>query len=326
VLTGWNALMMRSMADAGRIFEDPRYLKAAAANANYLWTHMRGEDGKLLRYRFEGKSELTATQQDYAFLGNAFVSLYDAGAGEQWLTAAEEIAKGMDALFFDAQAGDYYFTTDEVEFSRPKLKTDATLPSGNAAAMELYARLARRSLKPDYGQRADQLAATLSGLTVQMPASTPYSIYAADVLRNGEGGALQYLGKGMVKAAVVRQADDKLQVRLSIAKGWHVNAHEVKNDAFIPTKLSVGTRSSSLPAKISYPAYKMVKLGIAQEELSLYEGEVDIQISLAADGQAPKIVTLEAQACNDEICLLPETVELNIPPVKSSALKSARCM
>lgn len=326
VLTGWNALMMRTLADAGRIFHEPRYVAAAAANAEYLWTHMRGEGGKLLRYRFEGQSELNATQQDYAFLGNAFVSLYDAGAGEQWLTAAEEISQGMDALFLDSQAGDYYFTTDEVEFSRPKIKTDVTLPSGNAAAMELFARLARRSLKPEYGQRAEMLAANLSGLTVQMPASTPYSIYAADLLRNGAGGALQYLGKGMVKAAVVRQEKDKLRVRLSIAKGWHVNAHEVKNDAFIPTKLSVGTRSSSVPVKISYPAYKMVKLGIAQEELALYEGDVDIEIGLSTDGQSPQIVTLEAQACNDEICLLPETVELNIPPVKASALKSARCM
>ncbi|NNF76479.1 MAG: DUF255 domain-containing protein [Rhizobiales bacterium] len=326
VLTGWNALMMRTMAEAGRIFNDPRYVEAAAKNAEFLWKNMRGEGGQLLRYRFEGKSELNATQQDYAFLGNAFVSLYDAGAGDHWLTAAEEISKGMDTLFFDQQAGDYYFTTDEVEFTRPKLKTDVTLPSGNAAALELFARLARRSLKPEYGQRADLLSATISGLTVQMPASTPYSLYAADVMRNGEGGPLQYLGKGMVKAAVVRKGEGKLRVRLEIAKGWHVNAHEVKNDAFIPTSLSVGTHNSSVPAQISYPAYKMVKLGIAQEELALYEGQVEIEIGLKADGPAPQVVTLEAQACNDEICLLPETVTLNIPPVKASALKPAKCM
>ncbi len=137
---------------------------------------------------------------------------------------------------------------------------------------------------------------------------------------------MQYLGKGMVKAAVVRQDNDKLVVRLNIAKGWHVNAHEVKNDAFIPTTISVGTRSSSLPAKINYPDYKMVKLGIAQEELALYEGDVEIAIGPSSNGKSPQVVTLEAQACNDEICLLPETVTLNIPPVKASALKAARCM
>lgn len=326
VLTGWNALMMRTMADAGRIFNEPRYVEAAAANANYLWQHMRGEGGVLLRYRFEGKSELTATQQDYAFLGNAFVSLYDAGAGDQWLTAAEEIAKGMDTLFFDKEAGDYYFTADEVEFSRPKLKTDVTLPSGNAAALELFARLARRSLNPEYGQRADLLSASISGLTVQMPASVPYSLYAADLMRNGEAGSMQYLGKGRVKAAVVRAEKGKLRVRLNIAKGWHVNAHEVKNEAFIPTKISVGTRVSSLPAEISYPAYKMVKLGFAGEELSLYEDQVEIEVGLTADGKQPQIISLEAQACSDEICLLPETVMLNVPPVEVSKFKAARCM
>ncbi len=324
VLTGWNALMMRSFAEAGQIFNEPRYVEAAAANAQYLWTHMRAKDGVLMRYRFEGKSELNATQQDYAFLGNAFVSLYDAGAGDQWLTAAEEIAKGMNNLFYDPQAGDFYFTTDNVEFTRPKLKTDVTLPSGNAAALELFARLARRSLKPEYGQQADILAASISGLTVQMPASTPYSLYAADVLRNGEGGALQYLGKGMVKASVVRGEKGKLRINLDIAKGWHVNAHEVKNDAFIPTSISVGTRTSSLPATINYPDYKLVKLGFAQEELSLYEGQVQIDITPKSENAALQVVTLEAQACSDEICLLPETITLNIPPVQVTALEGAQ--
>ena len=326
VLTGWNALMMRTMAEAGRILSEPRYVEAALANAQYLWKNMRGDDGLLMRYRFEGKSELTATQQDYAFLANAFVSLYDAGAGPEWLTAAEEVAQGMDQLFFDQPSGDYYFTTDEVEFTRPKLKTDVTLPSGNAAALELFARLARRSLKPEYGQRADLLSASISGLTVQMPASVPYSLYAADLMRNGAGGPLQYLGKGQVKAHVVRASQDKVRLSLKIAKGWHVNAHKVKNDAFIPTSVSVGTRTSSLPAKISYPDYKLVKLGIAEDELALYEGDVEIEIALKADGKVPQIISLEAQACNDEICLLPETVMLNIPPVEVSALKAARCM
>ncbi|MEM1198708.1 MAG: DUF255 domain-containing protein [Pseudomonadota bacterium] len=323
VLTGWNALMMRTMAEAGRIFHEPRYVGAALANAQYLWKNMRGPDGLLMRYRFEGKSELTATQQDYAFLANAFVSLYDAGAGADWLTAAEEVAAGMDQLFFDGPSGDYYFTTDEVEFSRPKLKTDVTLPSGNAAALELFARLARRSLKPEYGQRADLLSASISGLTVQMPASVPYSLYAADLMRNGTGGPLQYLGKGQVKASVVRSEPGKVRVRLQIAKGWHVNGHEVKNDAFIPTQITVGTRTSSLPAKISYPEYKLVKLGIAEEELALYEGDVEIEVDLKAGAKASPIISLEAQACNDEICLLPETVMLNVPPVAVSALKLA---
>ena len=62
------------------------------------------------------------------------------------------------------------------------------------------------------------------------------------------------------------------------------------------------------------------------ETVAAHHGQRTDRAVLTADGKPPQVVTLEAQACNDEICLLPETVTLNIPPVKASALKPAKCM
>ncbi|MEM7429136.1 MAG: protein-disulfide reductase DsbD domain-containing protein, partial [Pseudomonadota bacterium] len=145
--------------------------------------------------------------------------------------------------------------------------------------------------------------------------STPYSLLAADLAKFGESGALQYAGRGKVRAEVVRESAETLSVTLKIAPGWHVNAHEVANQDFIPTSVAIGTRTSSMPATVNYPEYKKVKLGFSNDVLSLFEGTVRIAVKLTERSLGAEVVQLEAQACSDEICLLPEVLTLNIPPV-----------
>lgn len=315
ILTGWNALMIRAFAEGGRVLGEEKYVETAKKAAEFIWANMRNEKGHLMRFKFEGRAELIATQADYAYFGSGLIALYDAGAGDVWLERAEQVAADMDTLFLDEKSGDYFFTTDDVEFIRPKIKTDVTLPAGNASALELFARLSRRSLKPIYRTRADMLIANLSGLVVQLPNSTPYSLLAADLAKHGESGPLQYAGRGKVRAEVQRTGAKTLSVTLNIAQGWHVNAHEVANADFIPTSVAVGTRTSSMPSTVNYPDYKKVKLGFSDDVLSLFEGKVKIEVQLTERSENADVVQLEAQACSDEICLLPELLTLNIPPM-----------
>ena len=49
VLTAWNALAIRALAEAGRAFDEPRYLEAAVACATFVHEHLRDDDGRLLR-------------------------------------------------------------------------------------------------------------------------------------------------------------------------------------------------------------------------------------------------------------------------------------
>ena len=89
----------------------------------------------------------------------------------------------------------------------------------------------------------------------------------------------------------------------------------MSNQDFIPTSVAIGTRASSMPATVSYPGYKKVKLSFSSDELSLFEGTVKIDVKLTEASKKAEVVTLEAQACSDEICLLPEVLTLNIPPM-----------
>ena len=54
---------------------------------------------------------------------------------------------------------------------------------------------------------------------------------------------------------------------------------------------------------------------MADVVLSLFEGTVKIEVQLTDRSAKAEVVQLEAQACSDEICLLPELLTLNIPPV-----------
>ena len=72
-LTGWNALMVSALADAGAVLDEPLYRDAAVECADFLVTRMRDEDGRLLRTYNRGQARLRAVLEDHAFLLEALL-------------------------------------------------------------------------------------------------------------------------------------------------------------------------------------------------------------------------------------------------------------
>ena len=92
VLTGWNAMMVRALADASVVLKEPRYLKAAIRAQEFLMEKLGGSKGELKRSYFEGAASLGATQADYAFTALASLALYDATEEQRWLKGGERLA------------------------------------------------------------------------------------------------------------------------------------------------------------------------------------------------------------------------------------------
>jgi uncharacterized protein YyaL (SSP411 family) len=68
-LTAWNALMLKSFAEAGRAFSNPSYIETAKCTAEFLLssvTHKTDSGLRLLRTYKDGKSKLNAYLEDYA--------------------------------------------------------------------------------------------------------------------------------------------------------------------------------------------------------------------------------------------------------------------
>ena len=103
-LTSWNALMICALADAGATLEEPRYLDAAVACAEFLLGEMRDAQGRLLRTYNDGQARIGAYLEDHAFLLEALLALFEATCEERWFTEARALADTMIARFADPRA------------------------------------------------------------------------------------------------------------------------------------------------------------------------------------------------------------------------------
>ncbi|MFV2066073.1 MAG: thioredoxin domain-containing protein [Pirellulales bacterium] len=182
ILTAWNGLMIRGLADAGRIFETPKYVAAATRAAEFVLEHLRTPEGRLMRTYRGGEAKLNAYLEDYAFLVDGLIALHQATDDPRWLEAARQLTDMQIDLFWDATAGGFYFTSHDHEtlIARGKKPTDGALPAGNSvtAANLLYLRSALD--RPDYLDYAEKTLRAARPFLTRVPAAMPCMAMALD--------------------------------------------------------------------------------------------------------------------------------------------------
>ena len=165
ILVSWNGLMIDSLARAGVILGEPRYLDAATKAGRFILEKMSRDDGRLLHTYRNGQARLDAYLDDYACLINAFVTLYETTFDEVWLDHAVRLADVMLARFADRDQGGFFYTADDHEqlIARNKDLHDGSVPSGNAMAATALIRLGKLAGRQDYrGAAEDTLHAGLA--------------------------------------------------------------------------------------------------------------------------------------------------------------------
>jgi hypothetical protein len=159
VLTAWNGLMLRALAEAALAFDDDAYCDAAVRNADFVLNTMRPE-GRLLRTwkreGQEGRARLKGYLEDYAFLADGLLALYQATFTERYLRSAIELAEQMIELFWDDDAQGFYDTGRDHEalITRPRDLFDNATPAGTSVAADVLLHLALVCDRPDFEQRA----------------------------------------------------------------------------------------------------------------------------------------------------------------------------
>ena len=142
VLTSWNALMIRGMAHAARIFGRADWLHSAQRATDFIRTIL-WRDGRLLATCKDGKAHLNAYLDDYAFLIDALLELMQAEYRPVDLDFARELAEALLERFEDREQGGFFFTSHDHEqlISRPKPCHDNATPAGNGLAAYALQRL-----------------------------------------------------------------------------------------------------------------------------------------------------------------------------------------
>jgi uncharacterized protein YyaL (SSP411 family) len=180
-LTAWNGLMLRAFAEAGPALDRPDYTEVARRNADFLLKSML-RDGRLLRTYKEGEAKLNAYLEDYAYLIEGLVSLYEATFETRWLEAARQLADTLVAEFWDEAEGGFFFTgrSHEQLILRTKEYEDNASPSGNSSAAWGLLRLGELIGEPRYREKSAAILRAVQGVLARYARAFGHMLCALD--------------------------------------------------------------------------------------------------------------------------------------------------
>jgi uncharacterized protein YyaL (SSP411 family) len=167
VLTAWNGLMLASFAEAAAILSRSDYLVVAKQNARFVLDNLHRE-GLLLRTYKDGQAKLNAYLEDYAFLIDGLVTLFETSGELEWLEEACRLTATMIQEFWDDKEGGFFYTgrSHETLIVRSKDFFDNATPAGNSIAAEVLLSVGLLTDNTDYQRRAATIL-RLTASTIQ---------------------------------------------------------------------------------------------------------------------------------------------------------------
>jgi uncharacterized protein YyaL (SSP411 family) len=187
VMAAWNGLMIGAFAKGAQALGDKRYEEAAQRAADFVLKKMtRSEEGhstQLLHSCFGTEASGPANLDDYAYLIQGLLDLYETNFQVRNLQAAIDLNQELVKDFWDQNHGGFFYTPNVGQdglLTREKNYEDSDLPSGNAVAALDLMRLASMTGSPALEQRAVQLEQAISGAVELSPAEYPAMLLAAD--------------------------------------------------------------------------------------------------------------------------------------------------
>jgi len=187
VLAAWNGLMISALGLAYQVLGEERYLESARKAARYVVHEMRQEDGRLFATARAGRAHINACLDDYAFMIQGLVDLYESDFDFEWLDQARRLNDVLESRFVDEERGGYFTTGDDHEplIARLRNPQDGALPSGNAVQALNLLRLSELFGREDLARAAERTLLALGALVNRFPAAFGQLLIAVDYLTAG---------------------------------------------------------------------------------------------------------------------------------------------
>ncbi len=344
-ITAWNGLMIAGMAKAGDVLERDDFIQAAERAWEYIDSSMRNADGLLLRTSRNGKiNDQPAFCEDYALLAFGLIALYDATGDTAHRDSAEAIVAQARELFWDVERGGGYFDTlvgREDLFVRGRNTYDGAVPSGNGTMLlnlvSLYATTQNDKYLDDAMQSIKSMSAEIKTQPLGTADSTRALLYLLQLAPEQMANLVPFVeGVDQVvqdpaapptppaifsvsanTITITPDAPASFKIRVELAEGYHVNAHEPGDDNLIGMNVRM-VGSAQLQATVIYPESEIFQLGEG-DPINVYSGTFEIEITVSqtvggdeVEAGTPELV-MSYQICTNTECLLPEDV---VVPVK----------
>ncbi len=133
-LTSWNALMLKGYIDAFKALGDEKYLEIATKNAHFIIDKLLLPEGNLLHNYKNGNANINGYLEDYCFVIEAFISLYEVTIDEEWLRISKQLTDYCFDHFYDETAQFFSFTSknDEPLIANHFETEDNVIPASNS--------------------------------------------------------------------------------------------------------------------------------------------------------------------------------------------------
>lgn len=146
MLTSWNAMMARGYVDAYKAFQNPEYLEIAQKNIDFIKTSLTGEEGNLYRTYKNGQAKINGFLEDYAFVMDALIGLYEVSADESYLYEAKQLAdyvldkfyNPQKALFRFKSVDDAVLVVENYEIEDNVIDSSNSVMAGNLYKLSVY--------------------------------------------------------------------------------------------------------------------------------------------------------------------------------------------
>ncbi len=182
IITAWNGLVISAFSRAAQVLNEPVYAESASQSARFIKSNLfDSKTGQLIRLFREAPSKVEAFSDDYAYLIQGLIDLYEATANPEWLDWANELQKTQIALFYDEENGGFFGfkADDEIVFNQSKNSFDGAIPTSNSSSAKNLARLGQFFDNANYTEKARQTVITFLPGIIQSPARMPALVDAA---------------------------------------------------------------------------------------------------------------------------------------------------
>jgi uncharacterized protein len=182
VLTSWNGLMISALSRSYQVLGEKRYLEAARNAAIFIRKNLYDDKtGTLFKRWRQGERKIAGMADDYAFLIQGLIDLYEADFDPNWIEWALTLMDEQINLFYDAENGGFFMTRkghDKKIDLRIKEDTDSVIPSAGSVAVSNGLRLARFADSKKYSIVVEKTFKSILARIHSHPDSSPELLVA----------------------------------------------------------------------------------------------------------------------------------------------------
>lgn len=224
ILAAWNGMMLKAYTDAYRVFGEEKFIEKALKNADFIFQKLFINNRLQRVYPFDNDDWKGAFLDDYAFIIEALIGLYEVTFEEVYLKKAKDLTDISIIEFYDPESGMFYYTSASGEqlIARKLELMDNVIPASNSVMANNLFKLGHFFDDQTYLDMSDQMLRNIHP-NIKTYASA-YSNWAS---------LLMYKIFGLYEIAITGSASD--------GKRKEIEKY------YIPNKILLGGTTGTLP-------------------------------------------------------------------------------